>query len=82
MPKKQITISDTLVKCINDSITTLGVLNSDITIGDQHSLAFKEVNIQVKGAITPLLIGQNILSHRTFTSYSINNQNATIEFNA
>ena len=69
-----------MVKGINGSITILGELNCDITIGDRNSPAFKEVNLLVTSAITPILIGQNILSHRTLTAYSINNRDVTIEF--
>ena len=78
--KKRITHPDTLIKAINSSVTILGELNCDITIGDRNSPAFKEVNILVTSAITPILIGQNILSYRTLNSYSINNQDLTIEF--
>ena len=78
--KKHITHSNTLIKGINGNITTLGELNCDITIDDRNCPPFKEVNILVTSAITPNLIGQNILSHRTLTSYSINNENASIEF--
>ncbi len=62
--KKRITHPDTLVKGINSSVTILGELNCDITIGDRNSPAFKEVNILVTSAITPILIGKNILSYR------------------
>ena len=66
MPENTMTHFDVLVKDINGTIATLGELICDIIIGDQLSLAFKEVNILVTSAITPILIGQNILK-RSFT---------------
>ena len=78
--REHMTHSDTFVKCINDSIATLGEVICDITIGDQHSPAFKEVNVLITSAITPILTGQNILRHSTLNSYTINNHDATVKF--
>ena len=77
---KHLTHSDIHVKGINGSITVLGELNCDITIGNQNSPVFKEINVLVTAQATPILIGQNILGHDTLDSYSIHNFNATVEF--
>ena len=74
------TRSDTLMKGINGSIATLGEITSDIIIGDNNSPAFKDINILITSATTPILIGQNILSHNTVNSYTVNNHQSTVGF--
>ena len=74
------TRSDTLVKGINGSIATLGEITCDVIIGDHNSPAFKDINILITSATTPILIGQNILSHNTVNSYTVNNHVSTVEF--
>ena len=64
--RKHMTHSDVHVKRINGCITTLDELSSPI---------FGEI----KTLVTPILISQNALGHNTLDSYSINNQNATVE---
>ena len=74
------TRSDTLVKGINGSIATLGEITCDVIIGDHNSPAFKDIKILITSATTPILIGQNILSHNTVNSYTVNNHESTVEF--
>ena len=78
--RERMTRSDTLVKRINGSIATLGEITCDVIIGDHNSPAFKDINILITSATTPILIGQNILSHNTVNSYTVNNHESTIEF--
>ena len=59
--------SDTIIKRINGSIATLGEITCDVIIGDHNSPAFKDINILITSATTPILIGQSILSHNTST---------------
>ena len=74
------TRSNTLEKGINGSIATLGEINCDVIIGDHNSPTFKDINILITSATTPILIGQNILSHNTVNSYTVNNHESTVEF--
>ena len=76
----RMTRSDTLVKGINSNIATVGEITCDVIIGDHHSLAFKDINILIMSATTPILIRQNILSHNTVNSYTVNNHESTVEF--
>ena len=78
--RKCMTCSDTLVKGINGSIATLGEITCDVIIGDHNSPAFKDINILITSATTPILIRQNILSHNTVKSYTVNNHESTVEF--
>ena len=70
--RERMTRSDTLVKGINGSIATLGEITCDVIIGDHNSPAFKDINILMTSATTPILIGQNILSYDTVNSYTVN----------
>ena len=78
--RKHITHSFIHVKGTNGSITALGELNCNITIGNQNSPIFKLINMLVTAQDTPILIGQNILCHDTLDSYLINNQNTAVKF--
>jgi len=78
--RKHITRSDAHIKGINGSITAIGELNCNITIGNHDSPIFDGINVLVTAQSTPILIGQNILGHNTLDSYKINNQDATVKF--
>ena len=77
--RKHMTHSKIHMKGINGSITILGELNCNITIGNHKSPVFKEINMLVTAQATPILISQNILGHDRLDSYSINGCNATVE---
>ena len=77
--RKHMTHSDIHMKGINGSITALE-LNCNITIGNHNSPVFKEIKQLVTVQAALILISQNILSHNTVDSYSINNWNTTVEF--
>ena len=78
--RERMTRSDTPVKGINGNIATLSEITCDVIIGDRNSPAFKDINILITSATTPILIGQNILSHNTVNSYTVNNHESTVEF--
>ena len=78
--RERMTRSDTLVKGINGCLATLGEITCDVIIGNHSSPAFKDINIHITSATTPILIGQNILCHNTVNSYSVNNHESTVEF--
>ena len=78
--KKHVTHSEVHIKGINGSITVLGELRCNINIGNHDSSIFEDINVLVTTQDTPILIGQNILTHNTLGSNVIDNQNATVEF--
>ena len=57
----------------------LGKLTCDITLGDDTSPAFCNIDTLITTSDIPILIGQNILGHHTLLSYTIDNQKATVE---
>ena len=67
------------VKGIGGNISILGKLTCDITLGDDTSPAFCNVDTLITTSDIPILIGQNILGHNTLLSYTIDNQKATVE---
>ena len=67
------------VKGIGGNISILGKLTCDITLGDDTSPAFCNVDTLITTSDIPILIGQNILGHHTLLSYTIDNQKATVE---
>ena len=67
------------VKGIGGNISILGKLTCDITLGDDTSPAFCNVDTLITTSDIPILIGQNILGHHTLLSYTIDNQEATVE---
>ena len=66
-------------KGIGGNISILGKLTCDITLGDDTSPAFCNVDTLITTSDIPILIGQNILGHHTLLSYTIDNQKATVE---
>ena len=72
--------SNIRVKGIGGNISILGKLTCDITLGDDTSPAFCNVDTLITTSDIPILIGQNILGHHTLLSYTIDNQKATVEF--
>ena len=70
--------SNIRVKGIGGNISILGKLTCDITLGDDTSPAFCNVDTLITTSDIPILIGQNILGHHTLLSYTIDNQKATV----
>ena len=52
----------------------------DITVSEIESLSFKEIRVLVVSVHIPLLLGQDILSHKSVKEYSIDNANNAITF--
>ena len=78
--KKHVTHSDVHIKGINRSITALGEQHCNIDIGNRDSPIFEDINELVITQDTPILIGQNILTHNTLGSYIIVHHNSAVEF--
>lgn len=78
--RRYIVQSNIRVNGIRGSVSILGELICDIILGEHNSPIFKNMEILVTTSMTQILIGQNILNHYSLTSYSINNQNAMVEF--
>lgn len=78
--RRYILHSNIWVNRIRGSVSILGELIYDIILGEHNSPIFKNMEILVTTSMTQILIGQNILSHYSLTSYSISNQNAMVEF--
>ena len=73
--RERMTHSDTFVKGINGSIATLGEITCDVIIGDHNY-----TTILITSTTTPILIRQNILSHITINSFTVNNHESNVEF--
>lgn len=78
--RRYIVQSNIQVNGITGNVSIVGELICDIILGEHNSLIFKNMEILVTTSMTQILIGQNILNHYSLTSYSINNQNAMVEF--
>ena len=77
--RRHMSKSNIRVKGIGGNISILGKLTCDITLGDDTSPAFCNVDTLITTSDIPILIGQNILGHHTLLSYTIDNQKATVE---
>ena len=77
--RRHMSKSNIRVKGIGGNISILGKLTCDITLGDDTSPAFCNVDTLITTSDIPILIGQNILGHHTLLSYTIDNQKATEE---
>ena len=77
--RRHISKTNIRVKGIGGNISILGKLTCDITLGDDTSPAFCNVDTLITTSDIPILIGQNILGHHTLLSYTIDNQKATVE---
>lgn len=78
--RKFMTQSDIRIKGIGGNVSILGKLTCDVTLGDHTSPAFHKVDTLITTSDIPILIGQNILGHHTLSSYTIDNQKASIKF--
>ena len=77
--RRHMSKSNIRVKGIGGNISILGKLTCDITLGDDTSPAFCNVDTLITTSDIRILIGQNILGHHTLLSYTIDNQKATVE---
>ena len=77
--RRHMSKSNIRVKGIGGNISILGKLTCDITLGDDTSPAFCNVDTLITTSDIPILIGQNILGHHTLLSYTIDNQKVTVE---
>ena len=77
--RRHMSKSNIWVKGIGGNISIQGKLTCVITLGDDTSPAFCNVDTLITTSDIPILIGQNILGHHTLLSYTIDNQKVTVE---
>ena len=68
------------IASMQGSIQASAEVLCDITVGEIESPSFKEIRILVVSVDIPLLLGQDILSHKSVKEYSIDYANNAITF--
>ena len=69
--RRHVSKSNIRVQGIGGNISILGKLTCDITLSDDTSPAFCNIDTLITTSDIPILIGQNILSHHTLLSYTV-----------